>query len=184
MPQAVSRYVQLLMAGDLDMGHARALLTLDRATQITAANQIAAKKMSVRETESLVKKYYGIEGDGAAITVNLETTDGQWNVLASVSGLVGGGSSKYRNLHLNLDMADFTQTSIEILGSESVYGANAAKAASRAREVVLKLGAMHPEEKAPVAEGEIFVTRPDGRGRTAVVGRIKIDEWPALAGGR
>ncbi len=46
----------MLMAGDLDMGHARALLTLDRAAQITAANQIAAKKMSVRETESLVKK--------------------------------------------------------------------------------------------------------------------------------
>ena len=47
---------ELLMAGDLDMGHARALLGLDRATQITAANQIAAKKMSVREAESLVKK--------------------------------------------------------------------------------------------------------------------------------
>jgi ParB family chromosome partitioning protein len=46
----------MLMAGDLDMGHARALLGLDRAAQITAANQIAAKKMSVRETESLVKK--------------------------------------------------------------------------------------------------------------------------------
>jgi ParB family chromosome partitioning protein len=46
----------MLMAGDIDMGHARALLGLDRATQITAANQIAAKKMSVRETESLVKK--------------------------------------------------------------------------------------------------------------------------------
>ncbi len=46
----------MLMAGDLDMGHARALLSLDRAMQITAANQIAAKKMSVRETESLVKK--------------------------------------------------------------------------------------------------------------------------------
>jgi ParB family transcriptional regulator, chromosome partitioning protein len=46
----------MLMAGDLDMGHARALLALDRATQITAANQIAAKKMSVRETENLVKK--------------------------------------------------------------------------------------------------------------------------------
>ncbi len=46
----------MLMAGDLDMGHARALLGLDRATQITAANQIAARKMSVRETESLVKK--------------------------------------------------------------------------------------------------------------------------------
>jgi ParB family chromosome partitioning protein len=46
----------MLMAGDIDMGHARALLALDRATQITAANQISAKKMSVRETESLVKK--------------------------------------------------------------------------------------------------------------------------------
>ena len=46
----------MLMAGDVDMGHARALLALDKATQITAANQIAAKKMSVRETESLVKK--------------------------------------------------------------------------------------------------------------------------------
>ena len=46
----------MLMAGDLDMGHARALLSLDKATQITAANQIVAKKMSVREAESLVKK--------------------------------------------------------------------------------------------------------------------------------
>lgn len=46
----------MLMAGDIDMGHARALLALDRATQITAANQIAAKKMSVREAEALVKK--------------------------------------------------------------------------------------------------------------------------------
>ncbi len=46
----------MLMAGDIDMGHARALLGLERLAQITAANQIAAKKLSVRETESLVKK--------------------------------------------------------------------------------------------------------------------------------
>jgi ParB family chromosome partitioning protein len=46
----------MLMAGDLDMGHARALLSLDRATQISAASQIAAKSLSVREAESLVKK--------------------------------------------------------------------------------------------------------------------------------
>ena len=46
----------MLMAGDLDMGHARALLSLDRGTQITAATQIVAKKMSVREAEGLVKK--------------------------------------------------------------------------------------------------------------------------------
>ena len=45
----------MLMAGDIDMGHARALLALEKAEQINAANQIVAKKLSVRETESLVK---------------------------------------------------------------------------------------------------------------------------------
>jgi ParB family chromosome partitioning protein len=46
----------MLTAGDLDMGHARALLSLDKTTQISAANQIVGKKMSVREAETLVKK--------------------------------------------------------------------------------------------------------------------------------
>ncbi|WP_375574980.1 ParB/RepB/Spo0J family partition protein [Paracidovorax oryzae] len=46
----------MLMAGDIDMGHARALLSLDRAAQITAGTQIAARKLSVREAEGLVKK--------------------------------------------------------------------------------------------------------------------------------
>ena len=46
----------MLMAGDIEMGHARALLALERAAQITAANRIAAKKLSVREAESLVKR--------------------------------------------------------------------------------------------------------------------------------
>ena len=46
----------MLMAGDLEMGHARALLALEKSSQITAAAQIAARKMSVREAEGLVKK--------------------------------------------------------------------------------------------------------------------------------
>ncbi len=46
----------MLMAGDLDMGHARALLALERAAQITASQQIAARKLSVREAEALVKR--------------------------------------------------------------------------------------------------------------------------------
>src|ERR1700710_3087123 len=39
----------MLMAGDIDMGHARALLVLDAATQIQLANVIVAKRLSVRE---------------------------------------------------------------------------------------------------------------------------------------
>lgn len=49
----------MLMAGDLDMGHARALLGLDGALQITTASEIAAKKLSVREAEKLVAKQQG-----------------------------------------------------------------------------------------------------------------------------
>ncbi|AMO97906.1 parB/RepB/Spo0J family partition domain protein [Collimonas fungivorans] len=44
----------MLMAGDIDMGHARALLAVDAATQITLASQVVAKRMSVRDTEKLV----------------------------------------------------------------------------------------------------------------------------------
>ena len=44
----------MLMAGDLDMGHARALLAVDSATQITLANQIVGRRLSVREAEKLV----------------------------------------------------------------------------------------------------------------------------------
>ena len=46
----------MLMAGDIDMGHARALLSVDAANQITLANQIVGKRMSVREAERLVAR--------------------------------------------------------------------------------------------------------------------------------
>jgi ParB family chromosome partitioning protein len=44
----------MLLAGDIDMGHARALLAVDTATQIQLANQIIAKRLSVRDAEQLV----------------------------------------------------------------------------------------------------------------------------------
>ena len=46
----------MLMAGDVDMGHARALLAVDAAMQITLANQIVAKRLSVRDAEKLVAR--------------------------------------------------------------------------------------------------------------------------------
>ena len=71
----------MLMAGDLDMGHARALLPLDGATQITTASEIAAKKLSVREAEKLVAKARGaarqtpllrVKGDKSRDVLRLE----------------------------------------------------------------------------------------------------------------
>jgi ParB family chromosome partitioning protein len=50
---------QMLMAGDIDMGHARALLALDKTRQITHASEIVARKLSVREAEKLVARAAG-----------------------------------------------------------------------------------------------------------------------------
>lgn len=46
----------LLEQGDLEMGHARALLALEGDVQVQAARDVAKKAYSVRETERLVKK--------------------------------------------------------------------------------------------------------------------------------
>ena len=47
---------EMLMNGVLDMGHARALLTLDGARQIEAAQRVAARGLSARETEALARR--------------------------------------------------------------------------------------------------------------------------------
>jgi ParB family chromosome partitioning protein len=46
---------EMLMEGALEMGHARALLALDGARQIEAGKRVAAKGLSVRETEAMVQ---------------------------------------------------------------------------------------------------------------------------------
>lgn len=47
---------ELLMAGEIDMGHARALLPLPGATQIQLAQRVVQKRLSVRETERLAQQ--------------------------------------------------------------------------------------------------------------------------------
>ena len=47
---------QMLLAGDLEMGHARALLPLEPAQQILGASEVVARKLSVRETEKLAAR--------------------------------------------------------------------------------------------------------------------------------
>ncbi len=46
----------MLEHGDLEMGHARALLTLPAAQQIEAANQVSGQGLSVRQTEALARQ--------------------------------------------------------------------------------------------------------------------------------
>jgi len=61
--QLTSEVKQLLEERKLEMGHARALLTLSPADQLHAAQTIVAQDLSVRETESLVKHYQNSTGN-------------------------------------------------------------------------------------------------------------------------
>ncbi len=61
----------MLLAGDLEMGHARALLAVDRADQILLAYQVVQKRLSVRETEKLVGRHQAGQRTGTSeVTVN------------------------------------------------------------------------------------------------------------------
>ena len=46
---------EMLVAGDLEMGHARALLTLEVNEQVAVAKQVVARGLNVRQTEELVR---------------------------------------------------------------------------------------------------------------------------------
>ncbi len=48
---------QLVQLGHLDMGHARTLLAVEPSEQLSIAETVIAKKLNVRQTEQLVKKY-------------------------------------------------------------------------------------------------------------------------------
>lgn len=67
LPEAVR---ELLMAGDIEMGHARALLPLDPAQQILLANQVVARRLSVRETEKAVHQAQKPEAEKVEKPVN------------------------------------------------------------------------------------------------------------------
>jgi len=63
---------QMLVAGDLDMGHARALLSLEAAQQILCASEITAKKLSVRDAEKLVARTLGSGRQATLLRVKKE----------------------------------------------------------------------------------------------------------------
>ena len=71
---------RLVEHGDLEMGHARALLALEGGDQSHAASQVVGKGMSVRQTESLVRSLLERSAmDAGAHTLRWDgrRTDGQ-----------------------------------------------------------------------------------------------------------
>lgn len=67
LPASVQKYLQ---CGDIEMGHARALLSLPESQQLRAAEYIIEKVLSVRETELYVKQLQTLSEGRAQIGVS------------------------------------------------------------------------------------------------------------------
>ena len=78
----------------------------------------------LNEAENLIRTYFGIQGDGAPLTINVDSfSDGGSGVLAYVEGLMGGDGRWY-NLHMVFDMVDFAppnSSSDRIVAHELVH---------------------------------------------------------------
>jgi len=75
----------LLENGDLEMGHARALLSLDGQQQIEAARTVIAQELSVRDTEKLVKRLLNPKPESGPVKPDPDITQLQ-NKLAEQLG--------------------------------------------------------------------------------------------------
>lgn len=62
----------MLERGELEMGHARTLITLPESVQLETAAIIVSRKLSVRETEELVRK---LQSDEAPVTKSVKPMD-------------------------------------------------------------------------------------------------------------
>jgi ParB family chromosome partitioning protein len=67
LEEAVQKQLEL---GEIELGHAKCLLALSGNSQVIAGREVAANSMSVRQTETLVKR---IQSSGSAMAVEPKT---------------------------------------------------------------------------------------------------------------
>ncbi|HUN93918.1 MAG TPA: ParB/RepB/Spo0J family partition protein [Burkholderiaceae bacterium] len=100
---------EMLLDRRVDMGHARALLAVDGATQVLLAEQIAAKALSVRAAEDLVRRALAPQKERVAPTPNrdlLRLEEELSDVLATPVAVRAQASGKG---HVVIDFASLEQ---------------------------------------------------------------------------
>ncbi len=76
----------------------------------------------LEESESLIRQYYGLAGDGAAMNIQITSfTDGAGGTAARVTGSGVDGNGHIGNVTLQVDMADFTPPNLPNGGSAPFY---------------------------------------------------------------
>jgi flagellin len=76
----------------------------------------------LEESENLIRQYYGLQGDGAAMAIDITAfTDGAGNTAARVTGSGADANGRIGNVRLQVDMADFTPPNLPDGGNAPFY---------------------------------------------------------------
>jgi ParB family chromosome partitioning protein len=102
---------KLLVSSQLEMGHARALLSLDGPNQVAAANKVVKEGLTVRATERLVREFHSDPKIQKIKTIDKDTLRLQESLTASLGAKVvidhkENGSGKLVIAYTSLDELD------------------------------------------------------------------------------
>ncbi|QOL26381.1 ParB/RepB/Spo0J family partition protein [Thalassotalea sp. LPB0316] len=99
----------LLEHGDLEMGHARALLALEDDLQTNTARTVVAKELTVRETEALIKKVLSPEQPKAEKVKDPDTQSLEQNLTEKLGSQVTISHNKKGKGKLVISYADLAE---------------------------------------------------------------------------
>jgi len=99
----------LLEHGDIEMGHARALLALDNDIQTNTARIVVAKELNVRETEALIKKVQQPAKEIAAKSVDPNTKVLEQNLSEKLGSHVAISHNKKGKGKLVISYSDLSE---------------------------------------------------------------------------
>lgn len=111
---------KMLEYGDLEMGHARALLSLESEKQIMAAQEIAGQGLSVRQTEVLVKK---LQQDNEPVTEKPKPTEnlrlnelaGELSIRFATNVAISENAKGKGKITINYDDSETLESILEVL---------------------------------------------------------------------
>jgi flagellin len=76
----------------------------------------------LQNSEKMILDYFGIQGDGAALEIDITSfTDGASGVAAFVSSTLGGPNGRGGNLSMSVDMANFSPANLPNGGTAPMY---------------------------------------------------------------
>jgi ParB family chromosome partitioning protein len=111
---------KMLEYGDLEMGHARALLSLESEKQIMAAHEISGQGLSVRQTEALVKKLQqenepAVEKKKPVENVRLNELAGELSIRFATNVAISENAKGKGKITINYDDAETLESILEVL---------------------------------------------------------------------